>query len=82
MTDGKEYLRAGDIARLTGTTVRTVRRWIADKTIPSRRLGGARFVATADLEAALSASEDVLKESFDTQKCDEVECDDLLSGKH
>ena len=65
MTDGKEYLRAGDIARLTGMTVRTVRRWIADKTIPSVKLGGARLVATADLEAVLSASNNPSKE------CDE-----------
>ena len=69
MTDGKEYLRAGDIARLTGMTVRTVRRWIADKTIPSVKLGGARLVATADLEAALSASNNVIKESsYDSKK--------------
>jgi excisionase family DNA binding protein len=68
MTDGKEFLRAGDIARLTGMTVRTVRRWIANKTIPSLRLGGARLVATADLEAVLSASKNVIKDSFDDPK--------------
>ena len=49
MTDGKECLRARDIAELTGVSVRTVRRWIADKIIPSTKLGGARLVAKAEL---------------------------------
>jgi excisionase family DNA binding protein len=71
MTDGKEYLRARDIARLTGMTVRTVRRWIAHKTLPSLRLGGARLVATAALEAALSSPNNVIKEYYDDQKSDE-----------
>jgi len=34
MTGGTEYLRASDIARLTGMSLRTVRRWIADEIIP------------------------------------------------
>jgi len=29
MTDSRAYLRAGDIARLTGVSIRTARRWIA-----------------------------------------------------
>jgi excisionase family DNA binding protein len=41
MTDGTEYFRAADIARLTGMSLRTVRRWIADEIIPSTKLGGA-----------------------------------------
>jgi excisionase family DNA binding protein len=45
MTDGKEYLRAADIARLTGMSERTVRRRIADRTFPSAKVGGARLVA-------------------------------------
>ena len=53
MTDGAAYLRAGDIARLTGMSLRTVRRWIADDIIPSTKLGGARLVAKADLERLL-----------------------------
>jgi excisionase family DNA binding protein len=56
MTEDREYLRAGEIARLTGTSVRTVRRWIADKMLPSTKLGGARLVAKADLEVVLSPS--------------------------
>jgi excisionase family DNA binding protein len=55
MTDGKEYLRAADISRLTGVSIRTARRWIADEIIPSTKLGGARLVARADLERLLCA---------------------------
>lgn len=54
MTEGKEYLRAGDIARITGTSLRTARRWIADEIIPSTKLGGARLVAKAELGRLLS----------------------------
>ena len=56
MTGGTEYLRAADIARLTGTSIRTVRRWIADEVVPSTKLGGARLVARADLERQLCSS--------------------------
>lgn len=56
MTSGPEYLRAADIARLTGASMRTVRRWIADKVIPSVRLGGARLVARSDLDRRLCSS--------------------------
>ena len=54
MNGGTEYLRARDIAALTGVSVRTVRRWIADEIIPSARLGGARLVARTDLERLFS----------------------------
>jgi excisionase family DNA binding protein len=53
MTGGTDYLRASEIARLTGMSLRTVRRWIADEIIPSTKLGGARLVARADLERLL-----------------------------
>ena len=56
MTGGAEYLRAAEIARLTGMSIRTVRRWIADEIIPSTKLGGARLVARADLERLLCSS--------------------------
>jgi len=58
MTGGTEYLRAADIVRLTGVSIRTVRRWIADETIPSTKLGGARLVAKANLDRLLSPSPD------------------------
>ena len=44
MTDAPEYLRAGEIARLFGVSLRTVRRWIAEEALPSVKLGGARLV--------------------------------------
>jgi excisionase family DNA binding protein len=50
MTGRIEYLRAADIVRLTGMSLRTIRRLIADEIIPSTKLGGARLVARADLE--------------------------------
>ena len=65
MTDGTEYLRAGDIVALTGMSIRTVRRWIADETIPSTKLGGTRLVAKADLERLLSPSPDLTEEPDD-----------------
>ena len=54
MSADKEYLRAADVAALTGMSIRTVRRWIADEIITSTKLGGSRFVAKADLERLLS----------------------------
>jgi excisionase family DNA binding protein len=54
MTNSTEYLRAGDIARLTGMSLRTVRRWIADEIVPSTKFGGARLVAKAELGRLLS----------------------------
>ncbi len=65
MTGGTEYLRASDIARLTGVSIRTARRWIADEIIPSTKLGGARLVARADLERRLCSSPGPAKEADD-----------------
>jgi excisionase family DNA binding protein len=54
MTDAPDYLRAGDIARLSGASVRTVRRRIADGTLPSVKVGGLRLVSRKVLERMLS----------------------------
>jgi excisionase family DNA binding protein len=54
MTDAPDFLRASDIARLAGVSVRTVRRWIAAKTLPSVKLRGVRLVPRKDLELMLS----------------------------
>jgi excisionase family DNA binding protein len=54
MTDGPDFLRAGSIARLTGMSVRTVRRWIAEEILPSVKVRGARLVPRKDLERVLS----------------------------
>ena len=43
-------LSAQDIAQRLGCSVRTVRRWIADGTLPSVRIGGLRRVSSANLE--------------------------------
>jgi excisionase family DNA binding protein len=59
MTGDAEYLRAGEIARLTGMSLRTVRRWIADGVLPSTKIGGTRLVAMADLNRLLCASPDL-----------------------
>lgn len=53
MTACPRYLRAGEIARLVGVSERTVRRWIAEGTLPSSKIGGARLVLRAALERVL-----------------------------
>jgi excisionase family DNA binding protein len=53
MTGQGEYLRARDIARLTGMSVRTARRWIAKRILASGKVGGARLVARSELERLL-----------------------------
>jgi excisionase family DNA binding protein len=53
MTDAPEYLRAGDIARLSGASVRTVRRWIADEVLPSVKVRGMRLVPRKAVERLL-----------------------------
>jgi excisionase family DNA binding protein len=53
MIDAPDFLRAGDIARCAGVSMRTVRRWIAAETLPSVKIGGVRLVARKDLERAL-----------------------------
>jgi excisionase family DNA binding protein len=65
MTLHRKYLRAAEIAALTGMSIRTIRRWIAEEILPSTKLGGARIVAMADLEAVLSASHDTIQEVSD-----------------
>ena len=54
MTNATEYLRAGEIARLAGVSIRTVRRWIAEGMLPSVKVGGVRLVPRKGLEQALS----------------------------
>jgi excisionase family DNA binding protein len=56
MTDVPDFLRAGDIARCAGVSVRTVRRWIAAETLPSVKIGGVRLVARKDLERTVSST--------------------------
>ena len=65
MTGGTEYLRAADIALLTGMSIRTVRRWIDDEIIPSVKLGGARLVPKAELGRLLSSLPTAIEEDTD-----------------
>ena len=60
MSGGDEYLRANDIARLTGVTTRTARRWIAKGILVSGRFGGARLVAKSELERLLSPAPNLI----------------------
>jgi excisionase family DNA binding protein len=64
MTDAPEYLRARDIARLTGVSLRTARRWIAKEILTSGKVGGARLVAKSELERLLSPTSDEVVEDI------------------
>ena len=68
MTNAPEYLRARDIVRLTGVSLRTARRWIANKILASGKVGGARLVAKGELERLLSPSRKVDEEDIDDAK--------------
>ena len=69
MTDQGEYLRARDIARITGMSIRTARRWIAKRLLASGKIGGARLVARSELERLLSPPLDL--DEPDTENGDE-----------
>jgi excisionase family DNA binding protein len=72
MTCDREYLRAAKIAALTGVSLRTIRRWIAEKILPSTKLGGARLVAATALMAALSEPHESIEDvSNDEDESDE-----------
>ena len=64
---GPAFLRPRSVAELLDVTERTVRRWIADGTLPSVKLGGARLIARATLEQKLGAPPDLFEESDDEQ---------------
>ena len=70
MTNAAEYLRARDIARLTGVSLRTARRWIANKILVSGKVGGARLVAKGELQRVLSPSRKIHEDEID----DSEEC--------
>lgn len=65
------YLRAPAIAARLGVSVRTVRRWIEAKILPSTRIGGARLVAEDDLERALRGERADLEADLDTTEQDQ-----------
>jgi excisionase family DNA binding protein len=61
MSGESEYLRARDIARLTGVSIRTARRWIAKRILASGKVGGARLVAKSELERLLSPAPEAVE---------------------
>jgi len=68
MTSASEYLRARDIAELTGVRLRTVRRWIATKILVSSKIAGARLVAKSELERLLLPSSELEESNNDGAK--------------
>ena len=56
MTKAPPYLRAGEVAELLGVHVRTVRRWIADGSLPSIKVGGTRVVDKSAMARRASSS--------------------------
>jgi excisionase family DNA binding protein len=54
MTGDQSYLLVREVATLVRRSERTVRRWIADGTLPSVKIGGTRLVAIAELQRLLS----------------------------
>ncbi len=61
------FLRPRQIAEVLPHTERTIRRWIADGTLPSVTLGGARLVARVTLEQRLGARLDLSEEGDEEQ---------------
>jgi len=49
MTSRQVYFRAREIAELTGLSLRTVRRRIADETLRSVKWSGARLVPASEI---------------------------------
>ncbi len=70
MSGSSEYLRAADIAQLTGMHIRTIRRWIAARVVPSAKLGGARLVARADLDRLLGAPPEPINDDDSEEEYD------------
>jgi excisionase family DNA binding protein len=65
MTDAPEYLRARDIARLTGVSLRTARRWISKEILASAKVGGVRLVPRGELERMFSPPADQTEDTPD-----------------
>jgi excisionase family DNA binding protein len=68
MSSARKFIRASEIVGLTGLSLRTIRRLIKDEVVPSTKLGGARLVATADLDGLLSPLTDLAKDPDDGSK--------------
>ena len=49
----RTHYSPSEIAAAVGKTERTIRRWIADGTLPSVKIGGSRLVPAAELNRLL-----------------------------
>ena len=65
------YLRAPAIAARLGVSVRTVRRWIDAKILPSIKIGGARLVSEEALERILCGERGDLESDLDAVEQDQ-----------
>ena len=62
MSAARKYLRAADIVAMTGMSLRTIRRGLANEILPSTKLGGARLVAIEALECLPTSAPAELQE--------------------
>jgi len=62
-----DFLRPRSVAELLGVSERTVRRWIADETLRSTKVGGARLIARATHEQQFGTSLDLPQEGDDDE---------------
>jgi hypothetical protein len=60
MTDAPKYLRARDIAQLTGVSLRTARRWISKEIFASAKVGGASCLHGFHPRVGTGAESDIL----------------------
>jgi excisionase family DNA binding protein len=70
MTGQSEYLRARDIARLTGVSIRTARRWISKEILASAKVGGARLVPRRELERLFSPPANLTEDTPNSEEED------------
>jgi excisionase family DNA binding protein len=54
MTDRPAFTAARALARRYGKSERTIRRWIADGTLPSVKIGGSRLIPEDQLYALVA----------------------------
>ncbi len=66
-------LRVQDVANLTRSSVRTVRRWIAAGTLPAVKIGGIRLIDPADLERLFGGGDETFD---DDEEGSDDDCND------
>jgi excisionase family DNA binding protein len=68
MTSGAPYVRARGIARQLGLSERTIRRRIADGTLWSVKIGGARLIPEAVLHRLTAGADELEDASVQVRK--------------